>query len=109
MQRPFPVENSVDSVENLRISPAFSGFFPFVPFCNYWIKLCIMHESMQEIICYGNVPWKGIPRGFLRKSWTFRESTRFFPGNAILWKLFFVKTIQKSFWVSFPPKWKYCS
>ena len=61
MQFRFPVENSVDSVENLRICPMFPGFSLFVPFCNYWIKVCIIYKFMQRKIDYGNKVWKLFP------------------------------------------------
>ena len=86
MQHPFPVENSVESVENSRITPVFFPFFEFVPFCNYWIKVCIKTKSMQEKICYGNIAWKGIPVNFLRKSCVFREASHFFALISKVWK-----------------------
>ena len=49
-----PVENSVDNVENFRITPAFPVFFQGVPFCNYWIKVCIKPLYIRECMCYGN-------------------------------------------------------
>ena len=97
MQHRPPVENSVDSVENLGISPVFFPFFAFVPFCNYWIKICINGVSMQKKRCYGNIAWKGIPVSFLRKSFVFREASHFFSLTSKVWKSKFVKNIQNTF------------
>lgn len=97
IQPPFPVENSVESVENLRICPVFFLFPGFVPFYNYWINVCIKAESMQGKICYGNIAWKGIPVNFLRKSCNFREVTHIFQELSKVWKLIFVKNIQNAF------------
>jgi len=102
MHCPLPVENSVDSVENLGISPAFFEFFPFVPICNYWIKECIIPLSIREEICYGNALWQPLPVCFLRKSYDFQIICPFIFAIVRIWKLNFVKTYQKTFLGIFP-------